>query len=71
MRSTTSRAAIFGMLADVFFLAARTDTQAGRGGISLVLADIAQDYLDCRGGTLYAGTTEIMEEIIGRKVTKR
>lgn len=33
--------------------------------------DIAQDYLDCRGGTLYAGTTEIMKEIIGRKITKR
>ncbi|RCW45961.1 acyl-CoA dehydrogenase/long-chain-acyl-CoA dehydrogenase [Halopolyspora algeriensis] len=33
--------------------------------------DVAQDYLDCRGGTLYAGTTEIMKEIIGRKLTKQ
>ncbi|MDR7304318.1 acyl-CoA dehydrogenase family protein [Haloactinomyces albus] len=33
--------------------------------------DVAQDYLDSRGGTLYAGTTEIMKEIIGRKLTKQ
>ncbi|GAA3739649.1 acyl-CoA dehydrogenase/long-chain-acyl-CoA dehydrogenase [Spinactinospora alkalitolerans] len=32
--------------------------------------DVAKDYLDCRGSTLYAGTTEIMKEIIGRKLTR-
>lgn len=32
--------------------------------------DVAQDYLDCRGGPIYAGTTEIMKEIIGRKLTR-
>ncbi|GAB3283419.1 acyl-CoA dehydrogenase family protein [Parasphingorhabdus pacifica] len=32
---------------------------------------VARDYLDCRGSVLYAGTTEIMKEIIGRKLTAR
>ncbi|MDZ7885587.1 MAG: acyl-CoA dehydrogenase family protein [Mycobacterium sp.] len=31
--------------------------------------DVAQDYLDCRAAPIYAGTTEIMKEIIGRKLT--
>lgn len=29
---------------------------------------VARDFLDARGSTLYAGTTEIMKEIIGRSV---
>ena len=29
---------------------------------------VAQDYLDCRAATIYAGTTEIMKEIIGRRL---
>ncbi|GAA3724370.1 acyl-CoA dehydrogenase/long-chain-acyl-CoA dehydrogenase [Spinactinospora alkalitolerans] len=33
--------------------------------------DVARDYLDCRGGTLYAGTTEVMKEIIGRRLTRQ
>lgn len=33
--------------------------------------DVAKDYLDCRGSTLYAGTTEIMKEIIGRELTRQ
>lgn len=33
--------------------------------------DVAKDYLDCRGSTLYAGTTEIMKEIIGRTLTRQ
>lgn len=32
---------------------------------------VARDYLDCRASALYAGTTEIMKEIIGRELTKR
>ncbi|MDG9722865.1 acyl-CoA dehydrogenase family protein [Streptomyces sp. DH41] len=30
--------------------------------------DVARDFLDARAGTLYAGTTEIMKEIIGRSL---
>jgi alkylation response protein AidB-like acyl-CoA dehydrogenase len=30
--------------------------------------DVAQDYLDSRATTLYGGTTEIMKEIIGRRL---
>ena len=30
---------------------------------------IAREFLDARASTLYAGTTEIMKEIIGRAVT--
>ncbi|GAA4993217.1 hypothetical protein GCM10023205_77310 [Yinghuangia aomiensis] len=29
---------------------------------------VARDFLDARGSTLYAGTTEIMKEVIGRAV---
>lgn len=32
--------------------------------------DVAHDYVDARGGTLYGGTTEIMKEIIGRRLSK-
>ncbi|MGV9712060.1 acyl-CoA dehydrogenase family protein [Gordonia sp. NPDC003424] len=32
--------------------------------------DVARDYVDSRGGTIYGGTTEIMKEIIGRRLTK-
>ena len=32
--------------------------------------DVARDYLDSRAGTIYGGATEIMKEIIGRKLTK-
>lgn len=32
--------------------------------------DVAQDYLDCRAAPIYAGTTEIMKEIIGRRLTR-
>lgn len=31
---------------------------------------VARDYLDSRVSTLYGGTTEIMKEIIGRRLTK-
>lgn len=31
---------------------------------------VAQDYLDSRVETIYGGTTEIMKEIIGRRVTR-
>ncbi|MEU7501775.1 acyl-CoA dehydrogenase family protein [Streptomyces griseofuscus] len=30
--------------------------------------EVARDFLDARAGTLYAGTTEIMKEIIGRSL---
>ncbi len=30
--------------------------------------DVARDFLDARASTLYAGTTEIMKEIIGRSL---
>lgn len=30
--------------------------------------DVAADYLDSRGSTLYGGTTEVMKEIIGRRL---
>ena len=33
--------------------------------------DVAQDYLDSRAAPIYAGTTEIMKEIIGRHLTAR
>lgn len=32
--------------------------------------DAAKDYLDCRAATIFGGTTEIMKEIIGRRLTK-
>ncbi|MGV9735245.1 acyl-CoA dehydrogenase family protein [Rhodococcus aetherivorans] len=32
--------------------------------------DVARDYLDSRAGTLYGGTTEIMKEIVGRRLTR-
>ncbi|MGK2316512.1 acyl-CoA dehydrogenase family protein [Gordonia rhizosphera] len=32
--------------------------------------DVARDYVDSRGATLYGGTTEIMKEIIGRRLTR-
>lgn len=32
--------------------------------------DVARDYLDCRGAPLYAGTTEIMKDLIGRALTR-
>ncbi|MEE2034880.1 acyl-CoA dehydrogenase family protein [Rhodococcus chondri] len=32
--------------------------------------DVARDYLDSRAGTIYGGATEIMKEIIGRRLTK-
>ncbi len=31
---------------------------------------VARDYLDARGSTLYAGTTEVMKEIIGRSLLR-
>ncbi|MGW3480490.1 acyl-CoA dehydrogenase family protein [Rhodococcus indonesiensis] len=31
---------------------------------------VARDYLDSRAGTLYGGTTEIMKEIVGRRLTR-
>jgi len=31
---------------------------------------VARDFLDARGSTLYAGTTEIMKELIGRSFGK-
>jgi alkylation response protein AidB-like acyl-CoA dehydrogenase len=31
---------------------------------------IARAYIDARVATIYAGTTEIMKEIIGRKLTR-
>jgi alkylation response protein AidB-like acyl-CoA dehydrogenase len=31
---------------------------------------VAQDYLDSRAGTIYGGSTEIMKEIIGRRLTR-
>ena len=31
--------------------------------------DVAKDYLDCRATTIFGGTTEIMKEIIGRRLT--
>lgn len=30
----------------------------------------ARDYLDCRGETIYGGATEVMKEIIGRRLTR-
>ncbi|KOS55747.1 acyl-CoA dehydrogenase family protein [Rhodococcus rhodochrous] len=32
--------------------------------------DVARDHLDSRAGTLYGGTTEIMKEIVGRRLTR-
>lgn len=32
--------------------------------------DIARDFVDARASTLYAGTTEVMKEIIGRSLTR-
>jgi alkylation response protein AidB-like acyl-CoA dehydrogenase len=32
---------------------------------------VARDFLDARASTLYAGTTEVMKEIIGRSLTNR
>ena len=31
---------------------------------------VAHDYLDSRVATIYGGTTEIMKEIIGRRLTR-
>ena len=30
--------------------------------------DVARDFLDSRAGTIYGGATEVMKEIIGRKL---
>ncbi|WP_396659445.1 acyl-CoA dehydrogenase family protein, partial [Microbacterium sp.] len=31
---------------------------------------VARDYMDSRVATIFGGTTEIMKEIIGRRLTK-